>query len=70
MTLSALRALVEKEMTPPPSTVVKALIAVAEAAQDTERLARPHHEWSARAKAHAALQTALAALDEALRRQG
>ena len=58
MTLTALRALVET-MTPPPSTVVKALIAVAEAAK----------KYPAQTTLKG-LDNALAALLEALRRQG
>ena len=45
-------------------TWLPALIEVAEAAQETERLAKPNHEWKLRAKAHERLIAALARLDE------
>ena len=45
-------------------TWLPALIEVAEAAKETERLATPHHEWKLRAEAHGRLIAALARLDE------
>lgn len=42
---------------------VRALVRIADAARETERLAKAHHKWSLRAKAHSDLVQALADYD-------